>query len=88
MTTKPAPVPRKAPLPGTIGARVCNTATRLNLNENRAAEYFGAPLATYRKWVNGDREPAAVVARLLDVLGMVEAMAPALHDGLLPAETK
>jgi hypothetical protein len=26
------------------------------------------------------------VARLLDVLGMVEAMAPALHGGFLPPE--
>lgn len=85
MTTKPAPVPRLTPAPDTIGARVRDTAARLNLTETRAAEYFGVPLATYRKWINGTREPAAVVARLLDVLGTLEALAPALHNGLIPA---
>lgn len=84
MTTKLAPVPRLTPAPDTIGARVRDTAARLNLTETRAADYFGVPLATYRKWINGTREPAAVVARLLDVLGTLEALAPALHDSFLP----
>jgi hypothetical protein len=41
---------------------------------------------TVRKWTTGEREPNASVARLLDVLGMVEAMAPALHGAFLPPE--
>ena len=57
---------------------------RLDLNENQAADYLGVPIFTLRKWVNGTRTPSASVIRLLDVLGMVEAMNPALHDSFLP----
>jgi hypothetical protein len=78
--------PSKTPLAGTVAARAKDTADRLNLNEHRAAAYFGVPVFTYRKWASGDREPGAAVTRLLDVLGMVEAMAPALHDSFLPPE--
>ena len=58
--------------------------TRLNLDEPRAAAYLGVPVFTFRKWAAGDRKPTAAVARLLEVLGMVEAMNPALHDSFLP----
>jgi DNA-binding transcriptional regulator YiaG len=76
----------KTPAPGTVAARVRQTVTRLNLSELRAAAYLGVPVFTYRKWCTGEREPGAAVSRLLDVLGMVEAMAPALHGGFLPPE--
>jgi hypothetical protein len=59
--------------------------TRLNLDEPRAAAYLGVPVFTFRKWAAGDRKPTAAVARLLEVLGMVEAMNPTLHDSFLPA---
>lgn len=58
--------------------------TRLNLDEPRAAAYLGVSVFTFRKWSTGDRKPTAAVARLLEVLGMVEAMNPALHDSFLP----
>ena len=58
--------------------------TRLNLDEPRAAEYLGVPVFTFRKWLNGERTPSSAVFRLLDVLGTVEALAPALHSALLP----
>jgi hypothetical protein len=80
--------PSKTPLAGTVAARAKDTADRLNLSEPRAAAYFGVPVFTYRKWATGDREPGAAVTRLLDVLGMVEAMAPALHDSFLPPEIR
>jgi hypothetical protein len=57
---------------------------RLNLDEPRAADYLGVPVFTLRKWTTGERQPGAAVLRLLDVLGMVEALAPALHDSFLP----
>lgn len=76
----------KNPLPGTVAARAKDTADRLNLSDTRAAAYFGVPVFTYRKWATGEREPGAAVTRLLDVLGMVEAMAPALHESFLPPE--
>lgn len=90
-TTKPALAapsaarkPRTEPAPGTFAARVRETVDRLNLDEPRAAAYFGVPVFTLRKWTTGEREPGAAVVRLLDVLGMVEALAPALHDSFLP----
>lgn len=61
---------------------------RLNLDEREAADYFGVPVFTLRKWLTGEREPGAAVIRLLDVLGIIEAMAPALHASLLPSESR
>jgi hypothetical protein len=60
--------------------------TRLNLDESQAAAYLGVPVFTFRKWAAGDRKPTAAVARLLEVLGMVEAMNPTLHDSFLPPD--
>lgn len=57
---------------------------RLNLDEPRAAQYLGVPVFTFRKWLTGERSPSASVLRLLEVLGMVEALAPALHDSFMP----
>jgi DNA-binding transcriptional regulator YiaG len=78
--------PLKTPVPGSLAERVRQTLHRLNLDEPRAAAYLGVPVFTVRKWTTGEREPNASVARLLDVLGMVEAMAPALHGSFLPPE--
>lgn len=83
MTQTPLKQP-KTPAPGTVAERVRQTVDRLNLDEPRAAEYFGVPVFTIRKWCTGEREPGAAVARLLDVLGIVEALAPALHGSFLP----
>jgi DNA-binding transcriptional regulator YiaG len=47
------------------------------------AKYLGVPVRTYIKWENGTRAPVAVVARVLDILDMMQANAPALHDELL-----
>jgi DNA-binding transcriptional regulator YiaG len=85
MTQTPSK-PLKTPSPGSLAERVRHTLERLNLDEPRAAVYLGVPVFTVRKWINGEREPGAAVARLLDVLGMVEAMAPALHGSFLPPE--
>lgn len=60
---------------------------RLNLDETRAAAYLGVPVFTFRKWASGARKPSAATLRLLDVLGTVEVLAPALHAGFLPAQT-
>lgn len=72
------------PTPDSFAARLLETMHRLNLNEARAADYFGVPVFTLRKWCKGQREPSAVAFRLLDVLGMIEALAPALHESFLP----
>lgn len=59
---------------------------RLGLDEPRAAEYLGVPVFTLRKWIKGERKPAASAVRLIEVLGMIEALAPALHAGLVPGK--
>lgn len=61
---------------------------RLGLDEPSAADYLGVPVFTFRKWVSGERQPSAAVLRLLDVLGTVEALAPALHAGFLPSQSR
>ncbi len=75
---------RPDPSPDSFAARVRDTMHRLNLDEREAADYFGIPVFTLRKWATGERQPGAAVLRLFDVLGMVEAMAPALHVALIP----
>ena len=62
--------------------------TRLHLDDNQAADYLGVPVFTFRKWASGERQPSAAVLRLLDVLGTVEALAPALHAGFLPSQSR
>ena len=74
---KPAPRPEFAAL-----------MTRLSLDEPRAAAYLGVPLYTFHKWVTGERTPNASVLRLVDVLGTIEVLAPALHDSFIPPPTE
>ena len=76
--------PPKIPLAGSLAERVRQTLERLHLDDTRGAAYLGVPVFTVRKWITGEREPGAAVARLLDVLGLVEALAPALHGSFLP----
>jgi hypothetical protein len=81
--TQTAPKQPKTPVPGTVAERVRQTVDRLNLDEGQAAAYFGVPVYTVRKWLTGEREPGAAVARLLEVMGLLEALAPNLHQTFL-----
>ena len=81
--TQTAPKQTKTPIPGTVAERVRQTVDRLNLDEGQAAAYFGVPVFTVRKWLTGEREPGAAVARLLEVMGLLEALAPNLHQTFL-----
>ena len=56
---------------------------RLDLNEARAAAYFGVPVFTFRKWANGERSLSAGVLRLIEIMGLVEAVTPGLHAALI-----
>ena len=58
--------------------------TRLHLDEQRAAEYLGVPVFTLRKWIKGERTPNSSARRLLHVLGTVEALAPQIHEMMVP----
>lgn len=70
----------------TISERITDLQTRHNLTDEQTADYLGVPLHTLRNWRTGKRIPAAVVHKLLDVLGTVEALAPAIHAHLLPGK--
>lgn len=60
------------------------TIDRLKLTEKQAADYLGVPVFTLRKWLTGERAPSAATRKLIEVMGMLEAMAPAIHVSLLP----
>ena len=79
----PAPSAPLAPRP-----EFAAIMARLNLDEPRAAAYLGVPVFTFRKWVTGERTPTAAVLRLVDVLGTIEALAPALHASFVPAPSE
>ena len=57
---------------------------RLSLSQQSAADYLGVTIHAYRKWRNGTRAPESSAVRLIEVLGMVEALAPDLHAAMLP----
>ena len=76
--------PRVRALPETdTTRRLTETRARLGFTQPRMADYLGVPVATYQSWEMGLREPSAAVMRLLDVLGIVEALAPGVHAELV-----
>lgn len=75
--------PLKPPIPP-AAARVAALRERLNLTNAQAADYLGISVHTYIKWKSGERTPPAVAIRLLDVMGSLETIAPAIHDYFLP----
>ena len=76
--TNPAPA-------GQFAAAVRGLIDRHNLTEPRAAGLLGVPVPTIRKWLAGTRAPSASAVRLIEILGTLEAIAPAIFDSLLPA---
>ena len=84
-TDKPSGRPRTRTLPSTaLTERLAQTRQRLKLTQPRMALYLGVPTATYQSWEMGLRDPSASVLRLLDVLGLIEALAPGVHAELMP----
>ena len=57
---------------------------RHQLTEHQAAGLLGVPVFTLRKWCAGTRAPSAAAIRLVEVLDMLGALAPALLAGLIP----
>ena len=66
----------------TLSKRLTHTRTRLGMTLPEMAAYLGVPVHTLRKWETGERQSSAVLIKLLDVLGLIEALAPAIHDSL------
>lgn len=82
--TKPSGRPRTRDLPDTeITRRLLGTRQRLGLSQPRMANYLGVSIPVYQSWETGLRDPSASVLRLLDVLGLVEALAPGVHAELM-----
>ena len=62
-------------------------AARLGLDETRAAGLMGVPVYTWRKWASGQRQASASAYRVLELLAMMEALAPDLLAALVPVAT-
>ena len=55
----------------------------LGLSDLAMAHYLGIPLPTWVKWTNGTRSPDAAPRRLIQILQVIQADSPALHDRLI-----
>ncbi len=56
---------------------------RLGLTTPQMARYVGVSYFTWKSWENGSRKPNKAGERLVQVLQMVEVMAPTVHDTLV-----
>ena len=68
--------------------RIRAVMERKGWNQARMGEYLGVPQGTIANWLLGNRKPSASVVRLLDVLGTVEALAPAIHSTFIPTKDR
>jgi DNA-binding transcriptional regulator YiaG len=66
--------------------RLTALQARLSLPPAAMARYLGVPRPTWDKWERGEREPPAALWRLVEVLGLVEMLAPDLHNLLINRE--
>lgn len=64
--------------------RIKAVMARRGMSQAEMARYLDVPQPTMANWLAGARKPSRSVARLLDVLGMIEMLAPAIHEQLLP----
>jgi DNA-binding transcriptional regulator YiaG len=63
--------------------RIRALMARRNMSQMDMARYLGVPQGTIGNWLGGTRTPNASVARLVEVLGMIEVLAPSIHEHLL-----
>ena len=64
--------------------RIKAVMERRKMSQADMARYLDVPQGTIGNWLGGARKPSRSVARLLDVLGMIEMLAPTIHEQLLP----
>jgi DNA-binding transcriptional regulator YiaG len=76
--------PPKTPQNPQFTADLLALIDRHQLSEPAAAALLGVPVFTLKKWTTGERSPSAATIRLLEVLGIVEALAPSLFGVLTP----
>ena len=61
---------------------------RQGLSKTGLADYLGVPDQTVFKWITGERQPSAAVIRLIDVLEMIEMLAPDIHNSIVGSVKK
>lgn len=61
---------------------------RYGFSDQGLADYLGVSVHAARKWINGTRQPESSAARLVEVLSIVETLAPGVHAALIPAKRK
>lgn len=61
-------------------------ALKYNMDQTQMALYLGVPKPTLVQWFQGNRKPSSSVARLIEVMGILETLAPAIHAALLPKQ--
>jgi hypothetical protein len=75
---------KKPPQNPDFMAALAALTTRHQLTETQTAGLLGVPVFTLRKWRTGTRAPSAAAVRLVEVLDLLGALAPALLGGLIP----
>ena len=74
--------PPKAPQNPRFTADLLALIDRHQLSEQSAAALLGVPVFTLKKWTTGERSPSAATIRLLEIIGVLEALAPSLLGNL------
>jgi hypothetical protein len=77
-------IDKKPPQNPNFVAALAALTTRHQLTETQTAGLLGVPVFTLRKWTTGTRAPSAAAVRLVEVLDLLGALAPALLGGLIP----
>jgi DNA-binding transcriptional regulator YiaG len=74
--------PPKTPQNPRFTADLLALIERHQLSEQSAAALLGVPVFTLKKWTTGERSPSAATIRLLEIIGVLEALAPSLLGNL------
>lgn len=75
-----------APLNNPLPELIQETKDRLGLTFTELSEYWGVPVPTIVKWKNGSRYPSSATLRLIEVLQMIETLAPDIHRAMVPTK--
>jgi len=75
-TTKPLKTPIN---------RIKELRTRLSLSVDQCADMLNVSSHAVIKWENGTRTVSPATIRLIDILEMLEVMAPDMHAQFMPA---
>jgi len=56
----------------------------LNLSQTEMADFMGMPVATWRSWESGAREPSGAGKRFMEFIQMINMLNPAIIDAMKP----